>query len=661
MKRFKNNPWRLACALLALALLLTPCAPARASVWDWFSEDSEEEDDAPLAASDDIWLPSPTPAPAIEAAEMADDGWLRVYLRSLGKPEQLHLTLSGSYAVEGDSGFRFERNTPVTLSAADGEVWLSVGGLTVDMGGALTLTRHAAEGENGIYIEESEKPTLYCGDLTVSAEGAVLKAVLRIQIEEYLYGVVAYEMSDSFPIEALKAQAVAARTYAMQRKWAAGARDYDLVDTTADQVFKGYDAAYTHVVQAVDETRGVVCAYGGGFATCYYTASNGGQTALPSQIWGKDAVGDAYLAMVDDPYDLENPRCLANALTFTAACEGSATLRKLLLNALEPEMAKRGIAAEDWLFEAIEAIEPVNPRFEGSYMYDGLAFDLRVRVVESALASPTPEPTDTPAPTPSEAPESSESPAPSAFAEPEAEADEAATAGEAPEATAEATEAVPSTTPAEAPTQAPTPAAAPAPEKWVTLEEPCRVVLDVYEDIKDQLSLGLNGTDCELISVETFEDASGRAESFTITMRRFGHGVGMSQRGAQYMAGQYGRGWMDIIAFYYPGVTLQRMDWPDAELTDLDALPATVGAARPRPTPGPTPAPLPELQAGEYYATVTATSLNVRETPSTAARILDVLEKGRRLIVSGEPDADGWVPVHTAELGGYVKLEYLQR
>ena len=50
----------------------------------------------------------------------------------------------------------------------------------------------------------------------------------------------------------------------------------------------------------------------------------------------------------------------------------------------------------------------------------------------------------------------------------------------------------------------------------------------------------------------------------------------------------------------------------------------------------------------------------MRERPTTSARIVDVLEKGRQLIVSGAADDDGWVPVHTAEISGYVKEEYLQ-
>lgn len=281
--------------------------------------------------------PASTPQPAeIQDSAIEDDGRIRVLLKSLGQPESLHLRLAGSYAVEGDAGFRFDRDAEVTLFAADGEVWLQSGGLTIDMGSAVTLTRHAvAEGEeNGIYLEESEKDTIYRGDLSVSVEAGALRAVLTIDIEEYLYGVVAYEMSDSFPVEALKAQAVAARTYAMERKFNAGTRDYDVVDTTADQVFKGYDGEYQNVVEAVNATRGVVGTYNGGFAGCYYTASNGGQIALPEDVWGGG--GDyGYIEMKDDPYDWENPRSLVNSVTFAADLSDCAALRQMLTEALQ--------------------------------------------------------------------------------------------------------------------------------------------------------------------------------------------------------------------------------------------------------------------------------------------------------------------------------------
>ena len=567
--------------------------------------------------------PTPAPTPAIRPVEVVDsaiqdDGMLRVYLRSLNAPEQLHLTVAGSYAVSGDVTVRFDRNAAVTVSAADGQVYLSAGGMAVGMGPSVTLQRYQASGgENGLYIAEAPRHTLYLGDLTVSVndEGG-LRAVLNIQVEDYLYGVVAYEMSDAFPLEALKAQAVAARTYAMQRKSRASGRDYDVVDTTADQVFRGYDAQYANVIAAVDATRGLVGTWNGGYAVCYYTASNGGQTALASQIWG-GTDSDGYLAMVDDPYDLENPRSLQNQVTITADGEGSAKLMELLKAALDPVMADAGYGAEDWQLARIDAVTPAEPAFEGSRMYRKLNFDVRVRLRSGAVEAAAD--LDAMAQSLARAAEDTE---PSDWdAAPETQA---APALPTPEALAAGT---PEPTLGVGDTSWQGLQANPDPEGWTLSREAYTVSLDVYDQIKDELSLGLNGSDYELISVETEYDAEGDAQAFTIIMRRFGHGVGMSQRGAQRMAGHYGMTWQEIVGFYYPGMAVERVQWPQAQLDDLAALPAMAAAATPAPTP--TPAPLPELKEGEYYAVVTlesaSSALNVRREPSTAATVVDKL------------------------------------
>ena len=160
-------------------------------------------------------------------------------------------------------------------------------------------------------------------------------------------------------------------------------------------------------------------------------------------------------------------------------------------------------------------------------------------------------------------------------------------------------------------------------EGRAVLPETVTVDLSVYDQIKDGLSLGLNGGDYELVSVTQEED--GR---FTISMRRFGHGVGMSQRGAQWMAGEYGMDYIEILNFYYPGMTLETIDWPEVELTPLEELPESIGFARPRPTPTPTPAPLPALEEGEYYATV---ELETRSSsPERARAALDERAHRRR-------------------------------
>ena len=635
-RRLSNRGLRaLASLILVLALSVGTAAPARAGFLDWLfggkdaveaaaptevppaSGPSLTAAPAPSPTATPTATPEPTPEPTatpIPAAVIEDDGMLRVCLMSLGNPSQMALTFAGVYAVDGDPDFRFERNAKVLLSAAEGRVYLSAGGLTLNLGESVTFTRHAASkgAENGIYIAGSEKGNLYCGDLTVTAGPVGLEPVLKLHVEDYLYGVVAYEMSDSFPIEALKAQAVAARTYAMQRKWDAGDRPYDLVDTTADQVYKGYDPQYANVVAAVDATRGVVGVVGEGFARCYYTASNGGQTALPSQLW-EDAEGDAYLAVTDDPYDLENPRSLKNELTITPRCGGSEALKALLEEALSVPLTFMGYAADEWRLDAIAAIAPANPVARGSRWFRELDFAVYVEVLAPSASTPAP----------TAAPQSTQSAAPAA------------------------------------------PTGEPEPEPvWTRLARPVTVTLDVYRQIKDVLKLGLNRSDCELVSVDTALDDEGAPTSFTISMRRFGHGVGMSQRGAQWMAGHYDMDYGEILAFYYPGVSFQRILWPEVALTDLAALPAGVGRSGAAPAPSPTPAPLPEPGMGETVARVVLenadSTLNVRESPSLNARVLATLTGGRRVLVSGEPDEEGWVAVRTAEFSGYVKAEYLE-
>jgi hypothetical protein len=131
-----------------------------------------------------------------------------------------------------------------------------------------------------------------------------LTVVNVLPLEDYVKGVVPYEMGDNWPMAAMEAQAVCARTYALNKLGAN--KDYDVVDTTNDQVFKGVNYNYTTALRAVKETAGVVGTYKGKLATCYYSASNGGQTELVQHVWSGRGDWD-YYQMTDDPYDVENP------------------------------------------------------------------------------------------------------------------------------------------------------------------------------------------------------------------------------------------------------------------------------------------------------------------------------------------------------------------
>ncbi len=568
---------------------------------------------------------TPSPTAALENArdsKIKDDGMLRVWLRSLGKLDRLTLTLAGSYTIEHDPGFRFDRDAQVVLTVADGDIYMCVSGLTMRMGTSVEFTRQATkQSANGLYIEESREPgNLFSGDLKVNVEDGGLRAVLICDVESYLHGVVAYEMSDSWPIEALKAQAVAARTYALQRKTAAQKtdRDYDLVDTTADQVFKGECAEYINVASAIEATRGIALTAKDQYITAFYTASNGGEVAMPSDVGiGSDL---AYLERKIDPYDLANPNSMVGSISFQDDLSDCEPLKNMLQEALSAYAQQNDRAAEELQVDKILSIEPADPAPEQSIMYTKLNFALSVTGLSDGYA-PTEDDIGAPMP-----------------ATGNADADAALRAidyirriesGDAYEVRSGS----------------------------FALAQPVTVQLSVYDQIKRNLNIGLNGSDIEPISVK--KDGS----TYTLEMRRYGHGAGMSQRGAQRMAGVEEFTFDQILAFYYPGADVVRVKLEIPELQALESLGA-VGFERPAPTPTPTPAPLRELKKGEYYAAVVlgnaASALNVRERPGTQNAIVTTLPEGRRVIVMSDADADGWVQITTGDYDGYVKLEYLK-
>lgn len=127
-----------------------------------------------------------------------------------------------------------------------------------------------------------------------------LTAVNQVDMEDYLYGVVPCEMSASWHGEALKAQAVAARSMATFQYNRFLSRGYNLVDTTTSQVYRGITAEDSRSNAAVDATSGEIATYNGKVAETVYSASSGGYTADSQYVWG-NAV--PYLKAKPDPYE----------------------------------------------------------------------------------------------------------------------------------------------------------------------------------------------------------------------------------------------------------------------------------------------------------------------------------------------------------------------
>ncbi len=548
------------------------------------------------------------PAQALSYA----DGSLRVYLLSLGDIQSLDFTLEGSYTINGNPDFRLDRGTRITVSQSQEaqELYLLSGGLSICMGASFSLTRVGKNDAamSGAYLSKSEKDTLYPGDFQITAGKKGIEIILTIDMEDYLYGVVPYEMANSFPLEALKAQAVAARNYAYRSKLASQDESYDLVDTTKDQVFKGYDPENTNAIRAVDETRGVLGCYNGEVVMCWYAASNGGQTARPEDIWGGEG-NYGYLALRDDPYDVENPFSVVKTLDI--ATDGSQLdkrLTKIFLPQLAEQLAAMGYSDNESEMQIVKILraEGIEPKYENTRMYTKVRFYLTVAgrmLDDSRLPAFSPAATEAPA-------------------------DLFASFFNTP--------------------SSPVPANTPAPT--AQLKEGLTVVpveltadITVYDDLKDGFDMQIISSDYELVSTVNNTD------SIRIEMRRYGHGVGMSQRGAEWMAGKYNAGYKDILAFYYPGMELVSVQWKEKEPAKLAPLPI---AAQPV---------LPALEPGESYAYVQLSSasstLNVRKEPHTDADIVGTLSNRSRIIVTS--CENGWAKIRTSELDGYVSMNFI--
>ncbi|MDD4004892.1 MAG: SpoIID/LytB domain-containing protein [Elusimicrobiaceae bacterium] len=126
----------------------------------------------------------------------------------------------------------------------------------------------------------------YRGSIVARADGkGSFTLIEELGLEEYLYGVLPIEMSPAWPIEALKAQAVAARTYALYNMTPDSKNGFDLYSDVRDQAYVGASRDCDSVLEAVRATEGEVLTYDGNLIPAFYHANCGGKTSPPA--WGK--------------------------------------------------------------------------------------------------------------------------------------------------------------------------------------------------------------------------------------------------------------------------------------------------------------------------------------------------------------------------------------
>jgi stage II sporulation protein D len=145
---------------------------------------------------------------------------------------------------------------------------------------------------------------LYRGAIEIRTEGAGVTAINELDIDTYVRGVVAGEMPSSWPLEALKAQAVAARTYALATRKTTGL--FDQYPDTRSQVYRGVTGESVRSDAAVAQTAGRVLTYGGVPAVTYYFSTSGGHTENVEYSF-VGSLAKPWLVGVPDPYDSQSP------------------------------------------------------------------------------------------------------------------------------------------------------------------------------------------------------------------------------------------------------------------------------------------------------------------------------------------------------------------
>ena len=487
------------------------------------------------------------------AVSVPSNGTIRVNLTRLGSNKSITIKPTCSYTVKGTS-ITIASGSTATITASGSTVKVSAGGKTYS-GSSVRLNR-GSTGMKGIKFTSPSNSNLYCGDLVLTASSSKLTIILYIDVEDYLYGVVGYEMYPSYNIEALKAQAVAARNYALIRKASRTSKTYDVVDTSANQVFKGLNTSseYTNCIKAVQATAGYVLFSGSSLAECYYTDTNGGQTESTGNAWGYSL---SYSVVKDDPYDLASNGKVKTATINKDATGLNSSLKAALIAGANLKLKAQGVSvqsAKTTLLE-IKSVTPKNAKYSSpSRLYKTLTFRVKVKAYNSSGKSQT-----------------------------------------------------------------------------GTVD----VDISTYGALESWYSLSINSGSNETIMVTESSSA------FNVSFRRFGHGIGLSQRGAQVMAKNYGKTWKQILSFYYPGTTLKKVDLGSSVTPVTDDDTADDGYT----------------QANGETRWILSSSAVLRGTASESGSALSTLAYGTQAALLAYNGT--WAKVTVSSKTGYVKLTEL--
>ena len=216
------------------------------------------------------------------------NGGASVFITGMENSVRVILTNGGDYY---QSYVEFSCSTGVKVTS-DGKAKNYKAGDMVSLGSDVKASRIIVEPDSsdGVITVSSLSKTggvpRYHGVLDITKDSSGYMVVNQVNIEQYLYGVVSSEVSSSYSMEALKAQAICARGFTY-RKLGCNYRGYDadLDDTTACQVYNNFPETDSSIT-AVDETAGVVPTYNGEIINAVYFSTSCGTTTTSDQVWG---------------------------------------------------------------------------------------------------------------------------------------------------------------------------------------------------------------------------------------------------------------------------------------------------------------------------------------------------------------------------------------
>ncbi len=528
-----------------------------------------------------------------ETSSAVDYSVIRVKL-SVGSPTSFSFSLSGNYSIE--------EYPSLNLSGGSYTVKLESGALKLYSGSSLLYSAtklkivERTPPSGGVNLASIKTTTYgthdYRGDIQFIISSGAIAVVNYVYLEYYLYGVVPHEMSNTWPADALKAQAVAARTYAV--RYITGTGTYDVVDTASNQVYKGYSASYDNAIAAVDATAKQVLMSNGKLVQAYFSASNGGYTEIPQHVWSASAALQPYHVIQEDPYDVQNTWSEQEVLIFPKTISSSSSIDYQYMSSGSMVKGTGNQSASATMYFKISALSAVAAKGYTA----SVSGDIEIAGFDKIVAHTWEDQHDIA----------------------DYNGNNACVCFEKADVTMRVYASRPATEQERNDTGADT----------------------VREQVTVTFTIDLHVLDGTSSQYRAFSNSSLRlfvvtetSTGWNIYHRRYGHGVGLSQRGAQTRA-KSGQTWKQILSFYYPSATLETLN---------------ISA----------PVPQAPVQDNTNAVIVNCTTgVNVRSTPDTSRAAIGMALLGARITVTQPYINAEWHQIDFGGVQAYINAYYVK-